>query len=59
MKKSPNILSKIVGMALKFYTDVAKGLKIKVRKFLGLIPTFADVGKTGKLGLFAPPPHPE
>ena len=25
---------------LKFYTSVVKGLKLKVRKFLGLIPTF-------------------
>ena len=28
---------------LKFYTSVAKGLKPKVRKFLGLIPTFVEV----------------
>ena len=26
-------------MTLKFYTSAAKGLKLKVRKFLGLIPT--------------------
>ena len=30
-------------MALDFYTSVAKGLKLKVKKFLGLIPTFAKV----------------
>ena len=30
-------------MALKFYTIVEKGLKLKVRKFWGLIPTFVDV----------------
>ena len=42
-------------VALKFYTSVAKGLKLKVIKFWGLTPTF--VGVTGeKLGgdLFAP-----
>ena len=27
-------------MDLKFYTSVAKGLKLKVGKFSGLIPTF-------------------
>ena len=30
-------------MALKFYTSVAKRLKLKVRKFLGLILTFVEV----------------
>ena len=30
-------------MALKFYTCVAKGLKLKVRKFCRLIPTFVEV----------------
>ena len=30
-------------MALKFYTRVAKGLKLKVRKFWGLTPTFIEV----------------
>ena len=28
---------------LKFYTSVVKGLKLKVRKFQGLIPTFVEV----------------
>ena len=28
---------------LKFYTSVAKGLKLKVRNFGGLIPTFVEV----------------
>ena len=45
-------------MAMEFYTTVAKRLKLKVTKFLGLIPTFAEV--TGKElaggGLFAPLP---
>ena len=30
-------------MALKFKANVAKELKLKVRKFLGLIPTFVEV----------------
>ena len=44
-------------MDLKFYTSVAKGLKVKARKFLGLIPTFVEVtGKklAGVGGLFTP-----
>ena len=32
-----------LGTNLKFYTSVAKGLKLKVRKFWGLIPTFVEV----------------
>ena len=41
-------------MALKLYTVVSKGRKLKVRKFWGLIPTFVEVtgenmvGKTAK-----------
>ena len=48
---------------LKFYTSVANGLKLKVRKIWGLIPTFIEV--TGEKlvgrGLFAPslPPDPK
>ena len=30
-------------MNLKFYTSVAKGLKLKVRKFWGLITTLVEV----------------
>ena len=30
-------------MTLKFYSGVAKGFKLKVRKFYRLIPTFAEV----------------
>ena len=43
-------------MALKFYSSLAKGLKLKVRKFLGLVPTFIQV-TVEKLvgGVFAPP----
>ena len=42
-----------LGMTLKFYHSVAKVLKLKVRMFLGLIPTFVEVTR-GKLveGLF-------
>ena len=40
-------------MALKFYTGVAKGLKLKVGKFWGLTPTFVEVtGEKPVGGLF-------
>ena len=50
-------------MALKFYKSVATGLKLKVRKFWGLIPKFVEViGENGEVGgegqgggLFGPP----
>ena len=32
-----------LGKNLKFYTSVVKGLKLKARKFWGLIPTFVEV----------------
>ena len=38
-----NNLRLALSMVLKFYTSEAKGLKLKVRKFLGLIPTFVEV----------------
>ena len=38
-----NNLGLALGIALKFYTSVAKELKLKVRTFLGLIPTFGEV----------------
>ena len=38
-----NNLGLALGTILKFYTSVAKRLKLKVRKFLGLIPTFVEV----------------
>ena len=49
-----------LGMALKFYTGVARRLKLKVRKFLSLIPTFTEVimVKLAQGGPFCPP-HPE
>ena len=48
------------GMNLNFYTSVAKHLKLKVRKFWALIPTFVEV--TGEKlvgeGAFCPLPLP-
>ena len=41
-------------MAMKFYTSVAKRLKLKIRKFWELILMFVEI--TGE-NLFAP--HPE
>ena len=48
-------------MTLKFYTGVAKGSKLKVRKFWELMPTFIEVtgGKLegeggGRVGGFLP-----
>ena len=38
-----NNLELALGTNLKFYTSLAKGLKLKVRKFSGLIPTFVEV----------------
>ena len=50
-----NNLGLALGMALKFYTSLAKPLKLKVIKSLGLIPTFVQV-TGGKLvrGTFLP-----
>ena len=51
-----NNLGMAVGTDLKFYTSAAKGLKLKVWKFLGLIRTFADVRKEKLVGgPFRPP----
>ena len=38
-----NNLGLALGMALKFYTSLAKELKLKVRKFWRLAPTFVEV----------------
>ena len=40
-----------LGTNLKLYTSVVKGLKLKVRKFWELTPTFVEV-----TGVFLPPP---
>ena len=45
-------------MALKSYTSVVKGLKLKVRKFWGLIPTFIEVTGEKLVGGLLAPPHP-
>ena len=39
-----------LGTDLKFYASVEKGLKLKVRKFWRLIPTFAKVTKENLVG---------
>ena len=58
-----NNLGLALGTNLKFYTSLSKGLKLKVRKFWGLIPTFVEVtGEKLVGGAFLPPPpppHPE
>ena len=38
-----NHLKLALGITLKFYTSVEKELKLQVRKFSGLIPTFVEV----------------
>ena len=46
-----------LSIALKFYASVAKGLKLKVKRFWGIIATFVEVtGETMVGGHFAPPP---
>ena len=52
-----NNLGLTLGTNLKFYTSVAKGLKLKVRKFWGLIPTFVEVTGEELVGrVFLAPP---
>ena len=53
-----NNLALALGVAMKFYISVAKGLKLKVRKFWRLISTFVEVTrkKTGRRGELPPPP---
>ena len=47
-------------MALKFYMNVAKGLKLKVRKLQGLIFTFVEAaGEKLVRGPFWSNPNPE
>ena len=53
-----NNLGLALGMTLKFYTSIGKGLKLKVRKFLRLIFLFVEVtGEklVGGEGFFLPP----
>ena len=56
-----NNLGLALGTKWKFYTSVVKRLKLKVRKFLGVIPTFVKIKgeklvRGGGGGLSAPPP---
>ena len=52
-----NNLELVLGTSLKFYTSMAKRLKLKVRKFWGLIPTFVEVtGEKLVGGHFTLPP---
>ena len=41
---------------LNFYNSVAKGSKLKVGKFWGLIPTFEEVTREKLIGGFVPLP---
>ena len=55
-----NNLGLALGTNFKFYTSVEKRIKLKVRKFWGLIPSFAEVTEeklVGGEGFL--PPHPE
>ena len=52
-----NNLGLALGTNLKFYTSLSKGLKLKVRKFWGLILTFVEV-RGEKLVGWAFLPHP-
>ena len=40
-------------MAWKFYLNVVEGLKLEVRKFLGLIPKFVEVTGETLVGGFS------
>ena len=57
-----NNLGLALGKNLKFCNSVAKGLELKVKKFLGPNPTFVEVTKEKLVGggaFLDPPPHPE
>ena len=47
-----------LGLNLKFYTSVTKRLKIKVRRFWGLIPMFVEVTGKKLVGNFFGSPSP-
>ena len=51
-----NNLGLAVGTNFIFYTSVAKGLKPKVGKFWGLIPTFVEVTEEKLVGEDLNPP---
>ena len=46
-----------LGMVWKFYTSVVKKLKLKVKKFLGLIPAFVEVTGEKLFGRIFRLPH--
>ena len=59
-----NNLGLALGTNLKFCTSVAKGLKLKIRKFLGPNPRFVEVTDEKLVGggpfrRPTPLPHPE
>ena len=51
-----NNLRLALGTNLKFYTSVAKELKLKARKVWGLIPTFVEITGEKLVGGFLPSP---
>ena len=54
-----NNLGLALGIALTFFSSMAKGLKLKVRNFRGLVPTFVEVTREKQVGsLFEPHPPP-
>ena len=54
-----NNLGLALGAGLKFYTSVAKVLKLKARKIWRLVPTFVEVrGEKLVEGPFCHPPPP-
>ena len=53
-----NNLGLALGMALKIYITVTKRLKLKARKFWGLVPMFVDVAGEKLVGAFFAS-HPE
>ena len=54
-----NNLGLALGIALTFFSSMAKGLKLKVRNFGGLVPTFVEVTREKQVGsLFEPHPPP-
>ena len=54
-----NNLGLALDMNLKFYTSLSKGLKLKLKKFWGLILTFVKVKGENLVGGAFLPPHPE
>ena len=48
----------VQGMVLKFYSSVAKGLKLKVIKLWGLVPTFREITGKNLVGEAFLPPFP-